>query len=329
LKALAVLVLRYTNRSKREWKVPGNIRIGGTEVPIGLAAITILLFLTALANLFSKPDATVAGIIFSAVFFGIFTASEKLTHKRSRGSADHTEQFRVYSSNGVSREALQVRSDNILVGIRDPRNLHYLRRVLATTDTSKQDIVVMTARVYHREPSFSGSTAVDTDQIFEQYERELFTAVVGVAEKEGKTVSLLLAAGTDVFDTIMLTAQALGSARIVCGLSNKLSSDEQAKLTGDAWERLADSKPPISLEIATPSGESKMYYLGAHMPRLRPEDLDLLHRIWLEVTEDPRYANIHHYDVVSLALKDLEGKLESGSRQDVIRALTGDHQSNS
>jgi amino acid transporter len=323
LKALAVFVLRYTNRSKREWKVPGNVRIAGTEVPIGLAAITILLFLTAMANLFSKPDATVAGVIFSAGFFGIFTVSEKLTHTRSRGSAGHTEQFRVYSSNGVSREALQVRSDNILVGIRDPRNLHYLRRVLATTDTSKQDIVVMTARVYHREHSFSGTTSLDTDQIFEQYEQELFTAVVGVAEKEGKTVSLLLAAGNDVFDTIMLTAQALGSARIVCGLSNKLSPDEQAKLTGDAWERLSDSKPPMSLEIVTPSGESKMYYLGAHMPRLRPEDLDLLHRIWLEVTEDPRYANIHHYDVVAVALKDLEAKLQSGSREDVARALTG------
>jgi len=148
---------------------------------------------------------------------------------------------------------------------------------------------------------------------------------VGVAEKEGKTVSLLLAAGTDVFDTIMLTAQALGSARIVCGLSNKLSPDEQAKLTGDAWERLTGPKPALSLEIVTPSGESKMYYLGAHMPRLRPEDLDLLHRIWLEVTDDPRYANIHHYDVVALALKDLEQKLQSGSRDDVIRALMGDH----
>jgi amino acid transporter len=324
LKALAVLVLRYTNRSKREWKVPGNIRIAGTEVPIGLAAITVLLFLTAMANLFSKPDATVAGIIFSAAFFGIFTVSEKLTRKRIPETAGHTEQFRVYSSNGVSREALQVRSDSILVGIRDPRNLHYLRRVLATTDTSKQDIVVMTARVCHREHSFSGSTTIETDQIFEQYEQELFTAVVGVAEKEGKTVSLLLAAGTDVFDTIMMTAQALGSARIVCGLSNKLSPDEQAKLTGDAWERLADSKPPISLEIVTPSGESKMYYLGAHMPRLRPEDLDLLHRIWLKVTEDPRYTNIHHYDVVAVALKDLEEKLHSGTRQGFIAALNSD-----
>jgi hypothetical protein len=69
--------------------------------------------------------------MFSAVFFGIFTISEKLTQRQAHGRPEHLEQFRVYSSNGVSREALQVRTHSILVGIRDPRNLHYLREVLA------------------------------------------------------------------------------------------------------------------------------------------------------------------------------------------------------
>ena len=35
-KALAMVVLRFKDRSPREFKVPLNIRIGGVEVPIGL-----------------------------------------------------------------------------------------------------------------------------------------------------------------------------------------------------------------------------------------------------------------------------------------------------
>ena len=38
-KALAVLVLRFTHKEPREWRVPGNLRIAGIEIPIGLGLI--------------------------------------------------------------------------------------------------------------------------------------------------------------------------------------------------------------------------------------------------------------------------------------------------
>src|SRR5690349_3473335 len=53
LKALGVLVLRY-QRHDQEYKFPGNITLGRVEIPIGLAATTSILFLVAIANLFSK-----------------------------------------------------------------------------------------------------------------------------------------------------------------------------------------------------------------------------------------------------------------------------------
>ena len=43
---------------------------------------------------------------------------------------------------------MDVRPGNILVAVRDPRNLHYLKEVLTETDTTTRDVVVMTARVY-------------------------------------------------------------------------------------------------------------------------------------------------------------------------------------
>ena len=321
MKAIAVLVLRFTEPVHREWKVPLNLHIAGREFPIGLALIAGVLLVTAVVNLFTKYEATIAGVAFSAVFFGIFTYSEHRTRRERAGKPENLDQFRVYGNQELGSGAMGVRPGNILVAVRDPRNLYYLRDVLAHTNTVQQDVVVMSARLYHREHTFSGSNIVDADQVFDHYEQELFTGAVAVAEKEGKPVSLLVVPGTDVFEAIVVTAQRLDSSRIVCGLSNKLTSDEQAKLTGDAWERLPEPRPRLTLEVRSPDGGVREYPLGPHNPRLRPQDLELMHRLWLEITSDPKYAGAHHYHVVALALEELRQELDSGKRAELLAKL--------
>jgi hypothetical protein len=113
----------------------------------------------------------------------------------------------------------------------------------------------------------------------------------------------------------------LESSRIVCGISNKLSADEQAKLTGDAWERLPEPKPRIVMEVRLPDGVAREYYLGPHTPRLRDQDLNLLHHLWLEVTSDPALAGTHHYHIVALALEELDKELHSDKRHEVLEKL--------
>ena len=323
-KALAVLVLRFTHKEKREWKVPGNIKIGQTEIPVGLGLIALVLFLVAVVNLFTKPDATIAGTAFSALFFAIFSISERITAKSRKEKAESTEQFRVYSNSALTNQVLDVRPGNILVAVRDPRNLASLRQVLQKVDTSKQDVVVMTARLYHREPAFSGNAAFEAKDIFDQYEQNLFTNVVTVAEKEGKTVSLLVVPGTDVFDTILLTAQQLQSARVITGMSEKLPPDLQGKMTGDAWERLPEPRPRIALELIGRDGKSVEYHLGPHTPRLRPEDIALMHKLWLELTRDAEFSGLHHYHVVALALHELQDKLNTEERERLLERLLND-----
>ncbi len=320
-KALAVLVLRYTEPENRQWKVPLNFHIGGREIPIGLGLITVVLFLVAAVNLFTKQDATIAGVTFTALFFLVFTLSERYTHRQKKGLEEQVEQFRVFGNTQLDYSVLSVRPGNILVAIRDPRNLYYLRQVLHETDTTKQNVVVMTARLYQREHSFSGHTQFEAKDVFDTYEQELFTRVVSVAETEGKPVSLLVVPGNNVFDAIVLAAQRLQSARMVAGLSNKLTADEQGKLTGDAWERLPEPKPRLLLQIYAPDGKVNDYYLGPHEPRLRPEDVKLLHDLWLELTQDPAYRGLHHYDVMALALRELQQELKSGKREALLSAL--------
>src|SRR6185295_19351516 len=81
LKALGVLVLRY-QRHDQEYKMPFNIRIGKVEIPIGLGATTLVLFLVGIANLFSKRVATIYGVSFTIVLYSLFLISERINARK-------------------------------------------------------------------------------------------------------------------------------------------------------------------------------------------------------------------------------------------------------
>ena len=121
---------------------------------------------------------------------------------------------------------------------------------------------------------------------------------------------------------IVATAQRLNSTVVVCGLSNKLTADEQGKLTGDAWERLPEPRPRLMLVVVGPSGDRHEYQLGPHRPRVRKEDVDLLHSLWREATVDPRFRELHHYHVLNVALQEMEQRMhDEGQREEVMQDL--------
>jgi hypothetical protein len=94
-----------------------------------------------------------------------------------------------------------------------------------------------------------------------------------------------------------------------------MSSEELARLVGRAWERLQEPRHPFSLEIISPDRPSIFVNLGPHPPRLWPEDIDLVHDIWLRLSE--RFgSSLHHRDVVGVALRRMNREL--GSEEDDV-----------
>jgi hypothetical protein len=120
------------------------------------------------------------------------------------------------------------------------------------------------------------------------------------------------------------TAEKLQSSTIITGLSPMYAANpaEQGKLVGEAWESLPQPRPSISLEIVLPDATKSLYFnLGPHPPRLWPEDVELLHELWLELTTSRLGAKLHHRDVVGVALRRLEQELHSEREEHVICEL--------
>jgi amino acid transporter len=323
LKSLGVLVLRY-KRHDQEYKTPGNITIAGREIPIGLISTTLVLLVVAIANLFSKRTATIYGVGFTIALFIIFTASEHINLRKLKSRREQLEQFNLEMQPEVSAETVHARPGCVLVSVRDYNRMAHLRNVLQKTNLKRHDIVVMTVR-----PVSSGAGEYDLgeNQLFSDYEKELLTRVVTMAEKEGKTADLLVVPGVDPFDAMVQTAAKLKASRLVTGVSAQMDSEELARRIGLAWERLPEPRHPFSLEIISPDRPSVYVNLGPHPPRLWPEDLDRVHELWLKLQE--RFGSrLHHRDVVGLALRRLETELEGEKREDVLKDLEGDLRKN-
>lgn len=318
MKSLGVLALRY-QRTDQEYKVPLNLRFGRHELPIGLGATTLMLLFIAIANLLTKQIATIYGVTFTCVLFGLFWVSERVNLRKIEARKKGLEEFNLEHEEKVEAATVRARPGCILVAVRDYTRMDHLKRVLARTDVRRHDVVVMTVRPLS---VGTGEYELSQDQLFSDYEKELFTHVVALAEKEGKPVELLVVPGVDPFDAMVQTAANLKASRLVTGVSARMDSNELARLIGRAWEKLPEPRHAFSLEITSPDRPSIYVNLGPHPPRLWPEDIDRVHELWLHLTEEAGFgAELHHRDVVSVALRRLEKELKGERREEALEEL--------
>jgi len=316
--ALSMLVLRWKYKGERGWKVRPNIRIGNTEIPIGLLCVLAVLFSTAVVNLFTKSVATISGVAFTAVFFVIFTISERQNRRRhALTDRQMREHFQLEHEDTIGREVLQIRPGSMIVTMRDPSNPLALKWALARTDTEEQDVVVLTARMV----GAGGPELLDaSEQSFSEHEQMLFTKAVSVAESFGKHINLLVVPAGDIFAAIVQTANSLEATSVVSGISSKLTPQEQAYYVGQAWEALPEPKRQFTFDVVMEDGSAQAYHIGPHAPHLQPDDVQLVHRLWLNFRRDPELTALHHSDIVTYALTRLATEY-ARDKQETLKGL--------
>jgi magnesium transporter len=217
-------------------------------------------------------------------------------------------------STQLSVEQLAPSPGSILVPVRNPHLLAHL--VAALRAPREREVVVMTVRLIGAD---SDDSATD-DPRPTATERLLFSRVLAVAERYARPVRLVIVPARDVFDAVIATVIRLDASDVYVGESSSISTDAQARLLGEAWERASAPHLHLRLAIYHRSGRTDVLHVGPHAPELSPRDQDLIHRIWLDAVKGVG-PHLHHQDIVRAALTQMAEQLSGPDRDETLQAI--------
>jgi amino acid transporter/nucleotide-binding universal stress UspA family protein len=244
---LAMLVLRFRDPDRpRGFKVPLNVTSRGTEIPIGLGLIFVILLISAVMNVLTKEIATKAGVCFTVVLFLLFAGTEYFRRRKTGPQEhEHLDQFNEITTDSVTAQTLDLKHPHrTLMAIRSPTHLAALDKVLEETDPETTDLVVMTAQVRPVGGVHSEPVHIDV------YERELVNAVEKRAEAAGKTVVPIIVSTNNALHAVMQTAQAIGAQELILGTSEKFTPEQQLDHLDFYWTHLHGGHPtPLTVRI--------------------------------------------------------------------------------
>jgi magnesium transporter len=303
--------LRHVLPGPRPFVAKGAVRVGRRQVPIGLLALgaTLLGLASWRVAAGDGPWLVAASMVGGA---GLLLARQSRARADAEGDADIS--YEVLGTSAIALRDASARPGNILVAVRHPHALEHVAAALQSA--SGREVVVATIRLSGIDTDGTGDDATPLPA-----ERTLFSHVVAVVERYGRPVRLLIVPATNVADGLANAVVRLRSSAVYVGESATLSAGTQARLLGDAWERIA--KPAdldVRLVIHHRSGRTDTYQLGAHLPSLSPADLDLIHRVWRDATEAIG-PHVHHHDVVRAALTHMEQQLKGPGRDEVLASI--------
>ncbi len=264
-KTLAMCVLRFKDKSHRQYEVPLNIRTktkDGKEIdyPIGIMIIFLILLSTALINLLTKKTATIWGCGFTAVFLLAFVILEQISHRKLGYRHEHLEQFNERSGESVTADTMGLQHGNpLLVAARGPRSLPVLEKILKETNTEDRDVVVVTCKVL---PKLTQGVTESEMKVNDE-DRDLLTKIVKVAEEVGKQVYPVVIPTNNPLYAIATAARDLNATEVILGVSEKVYAETQLEQFAMAWgsatadPQYADIRSKMTVRIVGPQVEMK------------------------------------------------------------------------
>ncbi len=248
----AVFILRFKDKGPRVWKVPGNIKIFGVEIPFGLALIFTVLFVLAFINLFTKTVATKAGVAFTLSFFALLLISEYHIRHLRRSQEDKYEKVNLRFEGVITPEKCGCKLPNrIVVAAKDPNNLYHLKTALSRFDSRTTDVILLTVE------QVTVPTDKDSFQI-KQANQLLITNVVAIAERYGTHVIPLIVPSRDPIFATAKVAFELDASEIIIGKSEQTTPEVQLERFALAWGYIAaKTNKKIKISIIWPQHELK------------------------------------------------------------------------
>ena len=271
MKALAVAVLRFTHPGTDRWKFPLNLRVGRIELPLGLLATTLILFLIAFVNLFTKKDATLFGGSFTLIFFALFSYSERKYAKQQeenqiKANPDpddpfretSRDRFRFQAGENLSPQALEIPTGCCVVSISDPTDLRAIDKILGADIGEKTVVAVYVGAVSPQRVKQSP----EDDSVVDNRLKDVFSEVVFSAEKLGRPVKLLALPGDNPVDQVLEAAQCLAASEVWCGLSDEKETRDQRSELQERWSSTASPGEKIRLVLVNgPHDEPEKWML--------------------------------------------------------------------
>ncbi len=271
MKALAVAVLRFSHPDTQRWKFPLNLRVGRVELPLGLLATTLILFLIAFVNLFTKKDATIFGGTFTVIFFALFSYSERRyarqqqeNHIEANPDPDDPfretsrERFRFQAGEDLSPQSLEIEPGCCLVGVNDPSDLRAIDRILAADVGSRAVVAVCVSSLAPERVKQSP----DEDNAVSDNVKNVFSEVVFSAEKLGKPVKLLALGGDNPTAVLLQAAQSLAASELWLSSSKSKKVGGQRSELEYQWHAGASPKDKIRVVLVNgPDEEPEQWML--------------------------------------------------------------------
>jgi magnesium transporter len=311
LRSLAIARLRRTG-------VDGLPASGPTVIPRksgGSAGPTIVAVSMAIVAAFMMARGEGAWLAAAALVLGLTLLLSRQSQPAQDEGLGEAEGFELLASSAIAVEDAHAQPGNILVAVRHPHALEHVAAALQSG--ADREVVVMTVRLHGVDTD--GASPDDPTPL--PSERYLFSRVITLVERYGRPVRLLVVPAATVADGLATAVVRLRSSVVYVGESATLSSADQARLLGEAWERIPKPEPlDVRLVVHHRSGRADTYYMGAHLPAFTPADLDLIHRVWREATQVIG-PHVHHHDVVRAALTQMEAQLNGPDRDEALARI--------
>ncbi|MHB0995913.1 MAG: APC family permease [Elusimicrobiales bacterium] len=244
---LSMIILRIRKpEMDREWMFPFNIKAGNIYYPVVMVLILMVLLATTAMNMLTKEVATIGGVLFTVTFFSIFHISEKMNEKKAqlyKPDEDKDEKLNLRQEQDIAGLLPELTgSRRVLVPVRNPNNLVHLAAVLETVDDETTDIIVLSAKIAK---GIQSGTETMSDE-----DKDVFSAVVLMAEKYGKTVKPIFVFSNDPFHSMAQVAQAAGVDEIVMGVSGSTGAEIQLERLAMAWGMAKKPDAPVKPALA-------------------------------------------------------------------------------